>query len=82
MFGVNPIEFKASEAITTVVRQLPMAIITKIARIDFIQQENNNQHPTNPRFEVRFVNAHTVRFENVDTFPLDEDIGRIALECP
>ena len=82
VFGVNPIEFKAQQAITTVVQQLPMRIATSIACINYAHTENNNGPPTNPAFCVVFTNAHTIKFYNVDTFPLEEDIARIALECP
>ena len=82
VFGVNPIEFKAQQAITTVVQQLPMRMATSIARINYAHTENNNGSPTNPHFQVTFTNAHTIKFYNVDTFPLEEDIARIALECP
>ena len=82
VFGVTPIEFKAQQAITTVVQQLPMRIATSISRILYSHTENNNGSPTDPAFVVVFTNAHTIKFHNVDTFPLEEDIARIALECP
>jgi hypothetical protein len=34
------------------------------------------------RIEVHFTKGKTIVFEDVDAFPSDEHIARIALECP
>lgn len=34
------------------------------------------------RIEVRFTKGKTIIFEDVDAFPSDEHVARIALECP
>jgi hypothetical protein len=35
-----------------------------------------------PHFEVIFKSGKVVTFEDVDHFPTDADIARIAVECP
>lgn len=82
VFGVNPIEFKAQQAITTVVQQIPMRVATSISKIVYEHTENNSGPPTNPVFAVIFTNAHYIKFTNVDSFPLEEDVARICLEAP
>ena len=82
VFGVSPIEFKAQQAITTVVGQLPMRVATSISRINYTHTENSHGPATDPVFDVVFADGKHIRFTNVDTFPQDEDVARICLECP
>jgi hypothetical protein len=53
---------------------LPMRVLAKIRSLDL------HQDPL--RFVVTFENGKQLEFENVDAFPRDEDIARIALDCP
>jgi hypothetical protein len=81
--GVHPLEFKAQRAITTVVEQLSMRIAQSIYRIEFKVDDSKYPGPSpNSRYVVTFIDAKKLEFHNVETFPLDEDVARIALECP
>jgi hypothetical protein len=82
VFGMQPIESKARDAITTVVSKLPMKLAASIASINFEQTEHVNGQPTGQHYNVIFVGGKVVKFDNVDTFPLEEDVARIALEAP
>lgn len=58
--------------------RLPMNLCAQIDRIEF--WENMSAMPMH--FTVVFNNGHTVSFDDVDAFPAEEHIARIALECP
>ena len=65
---------KVSQKICRALDQLPMSICAHIDRIEFWQDPM--------RFTVVFGNQHKVSFDDVDRFPAEEHIARIALECP
>jgi hypothetical protein len=79
MVSHSPINFKVTDKITECTRQLPMALAAKIHMIAFY---------TDPyRFVVVFKDKpemipQKLVFDDVDDFPSDAHIARIALECP
>ena len=71
---LSKVQAKTSRALD----QLPMGICAHINRIDFYP----NSFKSPMRFTVVFDNDHTVSFDDVDDFPSEAHIARIALECP
>ena len=76
--SLSGLETKVQRKISQAIDQLPMSLCARIATIQFRYAHEN--HPM--RFVVVFTNNHTIEFLDVDGFPADEHIARIALECP
>ena len=75
--SMSGLETKVQRKISQLVDQLPMRICSRI-RVTFVYA-----HEGNPaRFVVTFDNQRTLEFQDVDAFPADEHVARIALECP
>lgn len=68
---------KVKLAVEQCVRELPFRLTHKIQEIRF-----GPDGVIDPRFEVVYMGGKVIEFENVDSFPTDADIARIALECP
>lgn len=74
--SVRPLQLKIQTAIGRLCDQLPMRLARKIVEVRF-----GPEGVTDPRFEVVFLGGRVLVFDNVDEFPTDADIARIALEC-
>ncbi len=72
---IIPAAEKARAKLNKLLDQIPMRLAANIRDIDFY-----DRGPA--RFVITYTNTHTLEFENVDEFPTDTDIARIALECP
>lgn len=70
-------QIKIKLAVDRCVEQIPFRLCHKIQEIRF--GPGSVVYPT---FEVVYMGGKVVEFENVDSFPTDADIARIALECP
>lgn len=73
----RPFAYKADAAIERVCEQLPFRLAHKIAEIRF-----GPDGVVDPMFEVVFMGGKVIQFDNLDTFPTEADIARIAVECP
>ena len=69
---------KASQKISRALDLLPVNLCAHIVCIEFWR--SSFEAPA--RFTVAFTNGHKVSFDDVDNFPAEEHIARIALECP
>jgi hypothetical protein len=76
--SMSGLETKVQRKITQAIDQLPMSICAHIASISFRYADANKPI----RFEVLFDNQRILSFAEVDAFPAEEHIARIALECP
>lgn len=54
--------------------RLPVRLIAQIRRITLVDDPL--------RVEVEYINGHVLLIHDVDAFPSEADIARIALECP
>lgn len=70
-------QIKIKLAVDRCVEQIPFRLAHKIQEIRF-----GPEGVLYPTFEVVYMGGKVIEFENVDTFPTDADIARIALECP
>jgi len=71
---VNPLFQRAQEKLALMGQMLPMRVLQKI---------RSAQMFVDPlKFVVIFNNEHRLEFDDVDAFPSEEHIARIALECP
>jgi len=74
MITVNPLVQRAQEKLALMGQMLPMRVLQKI---------RSAQMFVDPlKFVVIFNNEHQLEFDDVDAFPSEEHIARIALECP
>ena len=78
LLTMNVRELKLRTQVEACVRVLPTRICVHVVSIEYWN------HPPSgvSRFTVTFDNQKTLDFEDVDNFPSDEHIARIALECP
>jgi hypothetical protein len=76
ILGVRPMMVKAERAISRIADVLPFSIVSKINRVA-LQRTNNTLH-----FTVIFSNDKFIDFYDIENFPNDAQIGRIAMECP
>ena len=74
---VGPRATKVRAALDRASIMLPMRLAHRISNIRF-----GPEGVTDPVFEVCFVGGKVIQFDNLDTFPTEEDIARIAVECP
>jgi hypothetical protein len=75
--SVKPTNRKFQLALDRAIEQLPIRLANKIHVIRFGPDGSDDPH-----FEVIFKSGKVVTFEDVDHFPTDADIARIAVECP
>jgi hypothetical protein len=69
---------KVQTQIYRAIEQLPLSLAAKITSINFFHaHDDKRQH-----LVVTYTNGHSFSIEDVDNFPSDEHIARIALECP
>jgi hypothetical protein len=73
----KPTTRKVQLALDRAIVQLPMRLTYKVETIRFGPDGSDD-----PQFEVVFKGGKVITFDNLDTFPTDADIGRIAVECP
>jgi hypothetical protein len=73
----RPLEIKMQRKVARLVAQIPMRLAARIVSIDCYETGTNNLS-----IVVLFDNRQQIIFANIDEFPTDEDIARIALECP
>lgn len=73
---VQPRVTKARGKIERMVEVLPIRICAKILSIEFYD------HIVPMRFVITFTNQRTLEFDDVEEFPSDAHVARIALECP
>lgn len=78
LFVLNVAREKLMLQVHELVRQLPLSIASSIHSCYYLEREGTEA----ARFVVVFSNRRTLTFYDVDAFPSDEHIGRIALECP
>jgi hypothetical protein len=76
-YKAHPYETRIRAAMQRACEQLPLRLAHKISEIRF-----GPDGVTNPRFEVVYMGGKVIEFDDVDNFPSDADIARIALECP
>jgi hypothetical protein len=78
VISVDVLRAKLEQQSMRMVVLLPMSIAHKVKTLDFFSKDG-----TRPaRFVLTFANTRTVEFDDIDNFPSDEHIARIALECP
>ena len=82
LLSVNPQSTIAANKIAGALSQLPMRLAGKITSITFVEKLDHNHKPTAQVFAVTYTNNHVLEFGDVDAFPSEADIARIALECP
>lgn len=75
---VNVAHEKLHTQIMELVKQLPMSIAAQIEHCGYYGKDQDEA----ARFLIIFNNDRTLTFYDVDNFPSNEHIGRIALECP
>jgi hypothetical protein len=75
--SAKPTNRKVQLALDRAIEQLPIRLANKIHVIRFGPDGSDDPH-----FEVIFKSGKVVTFEDVDHFPTDADIARIAVECP
>jgi hypothetical protein len=73
----HPALAKLEWAIDNAIRQLPFALARKVQVV-----RSSGDPRREPWFEVVFIDGRILTFDNLDTFPTDADIARIALEAP
>lgn len=69
---------KIQTQIYRAIEQLPLSLAAKITNISFFHAHGD----TRQHLVVTYTNGHAFSIEDVDNFPSDEHIARIALECP
>jgi hypothetical protein len=83
VINVNPAISKYRAAIERATAQLPMRVAARITAIVLRRTTSALKGASNDAaFVVVFDDGRELRFEELDAFPADEDIARIALECP
>lgn len=75
---INVAEAKAQAQVKALVDQIPMSLARHILSCAFF----NGDQDVSSCFVVTFYNGHQVRFIEIDEFPSDKHIARIALDCP
>jgi hypothetical protein len=73
---LSPMHVKIQHAINKAIAELPMRLALEIREIKFGPEESDN-----PAFVVTYNTGKEIKFFNIDEFPTDMDIGRIALEA-
>jgi hypothetical protein len=76
--SVSARDAKVHKQIAKLIDALPMAIAMHIASVDFYVESKDE--PAN--FTIVFDNRRTLVFEDINEFPSDAHIARIALDCP
>jgi hypothetical protein len=74
---VRPLLVKVNKAIDNFCNELPMKLAAKIVAVEF-----GPDGVMDPSYRVSFIGGKVINFYNVDDFPTDADIARIAVECP
>lgn len=82
VLSVNPQSTIAANKISHTLTQLPMRLAGKISSITFVEKLDHNHKPTAQAFVITYTNNRTLEFDDIDAFPSEADIARIALECP
>lgn len=82
MLSIDPLTTKAAAKIARALEQIPMRMAAKILRIAFVVKYAAGTHDQTQVFVVTYANNATLEFGDIDMFPTDADIARIALECP
>lgn len=82
VMSVAPQATKAATKISQALEQLPMRLAGQILSINFVEKLDANFKVTGRVFMVTYTNNRTLEFGDVDSFPSEADIARIALECP
>jgi hypothetical protein len=70
----NPVHNAMNAKLFKLSTQLPMRLILQIKSV--------NLYNDPMRIEVLYMNDHVLVIPDVDAFPSEEHIARIALECP
>lgn len=81
VLAVAPQATKAAQSIDRLLAQIPMRLAGRIASVRFVEKLEGNQVAAQ-MFVVTYDNRRVLEFANIDTFPTETDIARIALECP
>lgn len=68
---------KIATQVQKLVEQLPMSIAGGITSCAYYERDREEA----ARFVITFTNQRTLTFYDVDNFPSDEHVGRIALEA-
>lgn len=71
---------KIQQQMDRLVALLPMTIASKIVRLDFMEPDKAAGYSA--CFQIMFNNGRMLEFNDIDAFPTDEHIARIALDCP
>jgi hypothetical protein len=74
----TPMTFKADDLLAKLVRELPMTLIARIECVAIVCDDKG--YPKH--IDVRTTPGGSVRFTNLNTFPTDADIARLAMELP
>lgn len=74
LFTVDPVHVMMQRKLLELSVRLPVRLTTQIKRIALIEEPL--------RIEVVYANGYTLVIHDVDAFPSEADIARIALECP
>lgn len=74
LFMVAVAQTKLKRQAQRVIDALPTRLCVMINTIEFYGDP--------AQFVVVFASGKRIEFNNIDTFPTDENIARIALECP
>jgi hypothetical protein len=74
--SVYPIEHIAREKITRCCREFPMGLLAKINAISLAFTDTGTMY-----FVVQYASGRRADFTEVDEFPTDADMARIALEA-
>ena len=76
---------KAKDALQKFNDLLPFSIAAKITSVSFVQEAsenfNTNRRVVRVAVRVNFTNGREIILHDIDSFPSDADLGRIALEC-
>jgi DNA-binding GntR family transcriptional regulator len=72
---VVPLSVVATRKIDQLIAQLPLRVLAKIARINFI-----NGNPM--MFSVAYLDGHRVEFLDIEKFPSDADVAKVLIELP
>ena len=79
IIGAAPLQHKAGAAIQHFTEAIPYSVAKRLNRVAL------NTEPGPGRrlyYAVTFEGGHEIRFYDVEAFPSDSDLGRVALECP
>lgn len=75
---LSVVQSKAHQQALRAIELMPMSLAVRLTDIQFYRSRDGAP----ARFVVRFTDGRNLEFGNVDTFPADADIARIALESP